>query len=80
MALPSYKVLNQWRSIISMSESPEVERGPQNPKGRSNLERGAEPPADNTDPTQPVEVASAEESPQGNQMRNLGKTDKIGTA
>ena len=63
-----------------MSESPEVERGTQNPKGRTNMEQGAEPPLDKTDPTQPVEVASTEESPQGNQMKNVGKTDKIGTA
>ena len=62
-----------------MSESPEVERSTQNPKGRTNIEQGAEPPVDKTDPTQPVEVESVE-SPQGNQMKNVGKTDKIGTA
>jgi hypothetical protein len=62
-----------------MSESPEVERSTQNPKGSTNL-KGAEPPADKTDPTQPVEISSVEESPQGNQMKNVGKTDKIGTA
>jgi hypothetical protein len=63
-----------------MSESPEVERGTQNPKGRTNLEQGAEPPVGKTDPTQPVEVASVEESPQGSQMKNVGKTDKVGMA
>jgi len=62
-----------------MSESPEVERSTQNPKGRTNIEQGAEPTIDKTDPTQPVEVESVE-SPQGNQMKNVGKTDKIGTA
>lgn len=75
-----YNVLNQYRTILTMSESPEVERGPQNPKGKSNLERGAEPQKDNTDPTEPVEVRSVEESPQGNQMKNVGRTDKVGMA
>ena len=63
-----------------MSESPEVERSTQNPEGKSNLEQGIEPRVDNTDPTEPVEVSSADESPQGNQMKNVGKVDKIGTA
>ena len=63
-----------------MSESPEVERSIQNPKGKSNLEQGAGPPVDKTDPTEPVEVESAGESPYGSQMKNVGKTDKIGTA
>jgi hypothetical protein len=62
-----------------MSESPELERSTQNPKGRSNL-KGGESPVDKTDPTQPVEVSSAKETPQGNQMKNVGRTDKIGTA
>jgi hypothetical protein len=63
-----------------MSESPEVERSIQNPKGKSNLEQGAGPRVDKTDPTEPVEVASASESPQGSQMKNVGKTDNISTA
>jgi hypothetical protein len=63
-----------------MSESPEVERGSQNPKGKSNLERGAEPQTDNTDPTKPTEVRSIEDSPKGNQMKNVGRTDKVGMA
>ena len=75
-----YNVLNRYRSIPAMSESPEVERGSQNPKGRSNLERGAEPQKDNADPTEPTEVRSIEESPQGNHMKNVGRTDKVGMA
>jgi hypothetical protein len=63
-----------------MSESPGVERSIQNPNGKSNLEQGAGPQIDKTDPTEPVEVSSASESPQGSQMKNVGKTDKIGTA
>ena len=63
-----------------MSESPEVERSIQNPKGKSNLEQGAGPPVDKTDPTEPVEVAGTSESPQGSQMKNVDKTDKNGTA
>jgi hypothetical protein len=43
-----------------MSESPEVERSTQNPNGRTNIEQGAEPPVDETDPAQPVEVESVE--------------------
>ena len=62
-----------------MSDSPEVERGTQNPKGKTNLKSG-ESPANKTDPTEPVEVSSVEETPQGNQMKNVGRTDKIGTA
>ena len=62
-----------------MSESPEVERSTQNPKGKTNL-KSTESPVDKTDPTQPVEISSVEETPQGNQMKNVGRTDKIGTA
>jgi hypothetical protein len=61
-----------------MSESPEVERGTQNPKGKTNIEKSPEPKLDRTVPPEPVEAA--EESPQGNQMKNVGKVDKIGTA
>lgn len=46
-----------------MSESPEVERSTQNPRGKANLEKGAEPPVDKTDPTEPVKVVSSEEAP-----------------
>jgi hypothetical protein len=63
-----------------MSESPEVERSIQNPKGRSNLEKGAEHELDKTDPTEPVEVVSPKKSTQGNQNKNAGSTDVIGTA
>ncbi|HEV8386613.1 MAG TPA: hypothetical protein VGQ03_03220 [Nitrososphaera sp.] len=63
-----------------MSESPEVERSIQNPKGKSNLEKGTEPQVDKTDPTQPVKVASDKESPQRDRKKNVGNTDVIGTA
>ena len=63
-----------------MSESPEVERGSQNLRGRSNLKRGPEHQKDETDPTQPTEVRSIEDSPKGNQMKNMGRTDKVGMA
>ena len=63
-----------------MSESPEVERSIQNPKGRSNLEQGAGPQVDKTDPTEPVEAAGTRESPQGSEMKSARKTDKVGTA
>jgi hypothetical protein len=36
-----------------MSESPEVERSAQNPRGKTNIEQGAEPSVDKTDATEP---------------------------
>lgn len=39
-----------------MSESPEVERSTQNPKGRTNVEQTPEPPLGKADPTEPVQV------------------------
>jgi hypothetical protein len=63
-----------------MSESPEVERSIQNPKGRSNLEKGSEHELDNTDPTEPVKVVSPKKSTQVVQKKNAGSTDLIGTS
>lgn len=63
-----------------MSESPEVEKSMQNPKGRTNLQKEQETQPDTKDPAQPTKVASVEDSPRGNQMRNIGRTDTIGTA
>ena len=63
-----------------MSESPEVEKSMQNPKGRTNLQKEQEAQPDTTDPAEPTKVASVEISPRGNQMRNIGRTDTIGTA
>lgn len=40
-----------------MSESPEVESNCNNQKGRSNLEKGTEPPAQK-EPADPVQVAN----------------------
>jgi hypothetical protein len=44
--------------ILIMSKSPEVESNYDNPKGRSNLEKGAEPPVQKTDPTDTVQVSN----------------------
>lgn len=63
-----------------MSESPEVERSTQNPGGKSNIEQGVEPPVDKTDPTEPVRVPDKKESPEDKRMKNMNRTDKIGTA
>ena len=61
-----------------MSESPEVERNYNNPKGRSNIEKCAEPPLQKTDPTEPVETAKKPSNPKmppsGN-LEHAGQTD-----
>ncbi len=49
-----------------MSESPEVERSAQNPSGNTNIEQGAEPSVDKTDPTEPVRVSNPKQTPSGN--------------
>ena len=41
-----------------MSESPEVESNYDNPKGRSNLEKGAVSPAQNAKASDPVQFAN----------------------
>lgn len=41
-----------------MSESPEVESNYGNPKGKSNLQKGAEPPAQKSEPADPVKAAN----------------------
>ena len=61
-----------------MSEAPELEQNVKNPGGRTNLKRDVESHPDNAE-TKATDLASIE-SPQGNQMRNIGKTDKVGTA
>lgn len=70
-----------------MSESPEVEGNYSNPKGRSNLEKGAEPPLQKADPTEPVQVSDAKSKkpsnpkmlPSGN-LEYAGQTDNTRSA
>jgi hypothetical protein len=57
-----------------MSENPEVERSDQNPQGKTNLK-----PSPETEERK-VKFESAEESPKGNQMKNAGQSENIGTA
>jgi hypothetical protein len=57
-----------------MSENPEVERSDQNPQGKTNLK-----PSPETEDRK-VKFESAEESPKGNQMKNAGQSENIGTA
>jgi hypothetical protein len=57
-----------------MSESPEVERSTQNPRGKTNIEHGAEPSVDKTDPTEPVRVSNPKQMPLGN-LENARQTD-----
>lgn len=57
-----------------MSESPEVERNDRNLQGKTNLKQGPETEERN------IKFESAEESPKGNQMKNTGNSENIGTA
>lgn len=60
-----------------MSESPEVESNYGNPKGKSNLEKGVEPPAqksDNADPVQARKSSNPKMPPSGN-LENAGQSD-----
>ena len=57
-----------------MSESPEVERNDQNPQGKTNLK-----PSPETEERK-IKFESAKESPKGNQMKNAGQSENIGTA
>jgi hypothetical protein len=45
-----------------MSESPEAERSTQNPRGKTNIEHGAEPSVDKIDPTEPVGVSNPKQT------------------
>jgi hypothetical protein len=66
-----------------MSESPEVERSTQNPKGKTNIEQTPEPPLGKADPTEPVQVkgkiSNPKQSPSGN-LENAGQTDSTQSA
>jgi hypothetical protein len=65
-----------------MSESPEVESNYGNPKGKSNLEKGAEPPAqkpDNADPVQVRKSSNPKMPPSGN-LENAGQSDNTKSA
>ena len=57
-----------------MSESPAVERNDRNPQGKTNLKPGPETEE------RKIKFESAEESPKGNQMKNAGQSENIGTA
>ncbi|HEU4606099.1 MAG TPA: hypothetical protein VFS46_07670 [Nitrososphaera sp.] len=70
-----------------MSESPEVEGNYNNPKGRSNLEKGAEPPLQKADPTEPVQVGadkakkpSNPKMPPSGNLEHAGQTDNTRSA
>jgi len=62
-----------------MSESPEVERGTQNPKGKTNVEKTSEDTKRNTDSTEPAQVSNPKQSPSGN-LENAGQTDNTKSA
>lgn len=48
---------------LPISESPGVEGKYNNPKGRSNPEKGAEQPLQKADPTEPVQVGDKAKKP-----------------
>lgn len=58
-----------------MSESPEVERNDQSPRGKTNMK-----PSPETTEERKIKFESAEESPKGNQMKNVTNSENIGTA
>jgi hypothetical protein len=60
--------------ILIMSKSPEVESNYDNPKGRSNLEKGAEPPVQKTDPADTVQFRTTKQKSHPTQRCRLQET------
>jgi hypothetical protein len=62
-----------------LRESPEVEWSTQSPRGKTNIEHGAEPSVDKTDPTGPVRVSNPKQMPLGNleNARQTGTTPEV---